>query len=490
MHLGFDTSLDRVESGSPCFTGSLLDGADFVVCHWTPRGDVESEIERAASVCAAFDRAGRDFIINCEYVNWSDTLVTPDGWDWCNTTDGCHRMNIPAALTAAYAGDRHFLGFMYDEMEHGIINRNLSITMSRTGRKNLPVFPLGAQKTARAADELLRRQLSDYASSFTGAGAKYLAGEHVFPVLFHDFAAAGITPDFKSQKESCSAIQFATAAGAALEYGTELWNCVDLWYRLKFPGHSPEEMYHNLVFAFLTGVDRVYVESSSAFYGEGNEPTAWGTEFGRFAREYGGVKRPYSIRSYRPEIGIVRMDDTYWGQCDPFAWKPILYGDPGIRIAPESREWTKAWHVITHGMSGRNGLSWDRVSPWSLRAHRSFLPMNSPVVFDERVGADQLTSLRLLFLCGSCISEGTLSAAAALVRDKGLTVVTSPRFAPESVRARVRGGFARVKDGAGEWIITGDMASGRVKEAVAPMLGRSDEMTFRFDEGAVACAYP
>ena len=47
-------------------------------------------------------------------------------------------------------------------------------------------------------------------------------------------------PNFKSMKESCTNLTFAVAAGAALEYGTELWTCVDLWYRQSFPGHSAE----------------------------------------------------------------------------------------------------------------------------------------------------------------------------------------------------------------------------------------------------------
>ena len=45
--------------------------------------------------------------------------------------------------------------------------------------------------------------------------AKQFAGEHVFPVLYHIFASCGITPNFKSQKESFSNIQQNTPSSAA-----------------------------------------------------------------------------------------------------------------------------------------------------------------------------------------------------------------------------------------------------------------------------------
>ena len=112
--------------------------------------------------------------------------------------------------------------------------------------------------------------------------------------------------------------------------------------------------------------------------------------------------------------------------------------------------------------------------------HRSFAPVNSPVVFDNNVTKEYLKTVKLAFLCGLFISENTLDDVGSLVRDNGLVVVTSPRFAPEKFTSEYTSGMKEYSDGKGKWIITDDMAGEDVKKAVNPFLGRDDEIVYRF----------
>lgn len=484
--IGYNTFADRAEHESfygPAHSGG---GADWALCHFDPSKSVQNACEEVAKVANRFAELGIDFVANFEFQNFAETYTTEDGYDWCNHPDGTHRLNLPAEYVQAFAKHENFLGCMYDEMEHVLINRNLSIALDNKKKRIYPMFPLSESRDVITQGEMCSKQLKDYADSVKAMGAPAFAGEHVFPVLFHTFARNGIIPNFKSQKENFSDLMFAVAAGAALQYKTPLWNCVDLWHMLTCPGHSPQEMYYNLVFAYFAGVNRVYVESSNQFYKKNEdgsvEQTEYGKQFDRFTSEYRGKERTYDIQDYRPKIGIVRYDDTFWGQNDPFMWAPILFGNKNIKPDKKAKEWLRVLHVVSHKSTSKHGFGWNKVSPWSLRRHRSFAPMNALAVFDDRVEKEVLESLELCFLCGYHIEKGTLEAVRELVRDKGLTVVTPIRFAPDFVADDVRFGFADVKDGKGRWIVAKRADDPRVTKRIRPLLGKKDEICLRFSD--------
>lgn len=453
---------------------------DFVVCNYTPTRSIEGECEFVSTFPEKFAAFDLEYVINNEFANWHGSQVTEDGHDWCNTDDGCHRLNLPPAFIEALSKDKNFLGLMYDEMEHSIINRNLTLTINKKGKHRL-VFPLALAKDIVIQGELLRHQLKEFADYHKNCGTPRFVGEHVFPVLFHSFAASGIIPNFKSQKESYSVVQYVNAAGAALQYKTELWNCVDLWNYNTFPGHSPEEMYYNLWFSYLVGTSRVYVEGASQFFTDG-KPNEYGLQYKKFSTDERRKHRDYSVADYKPEIGIIRYDDTYWGQCDPFMWRKIHFGNKDLKITKKAREFTRAFHVVTHGETCRNGIAWDRISPWSLRPHKSFCSMNGVAVFDDRVSKESLETLKLCFLCGYYISDETLGAVIQLVKENGLTVVTSRRFAPEYIKRQVKGAFSEVSDGKGKWIITNNVLSRKTKNSVKGFIGNKGEMKFTFGD--------
>ncbi|MCQ2484518.1 MAG: hypothetical protein MJ168_04190 [Clostridia bacterium] len=456
-------------------------GVDFILCHNDPSGlTVDGECEKVKGALRAIKDLGAEAIINFEHQNFVYVSVSADGYDWANRPDGTHLLRLPEKFKEALASEGNLVGIMYDELEHVIINRNVSIALASKFIHDIPAFPLSDSKDVIAQGELLDKQLKAYADELKTNGIKTLSGEHVFPVLFHNFAKNGIIPNFKSQKESFSNIQFAVAAGAALQYKTPLFNCIDMWFRMTFPGHSADELYSNLCFAYYMGVDRVYVESSKVFFEEkeNGKFNDIGKAFNRFTSEYRGKERDYNIQDYKPEIGIIRFEDTFWGQ-GVFPWRNMLFGNPKIKPDSKSKEWIKAFNIITHGETGNGGICLDRVAPSSLVPHRSFASMNGAAVFDENVDKETLSSLKLCFLCGQTISGKTMEAVRELVKE-GLTVVTPTRFAPIKYSIDKKADYAEVKDGNGTWIVTDKLTSSKLKERLKPFLDNKGEMTYKF----------
>lgn len=473
---------DVLEDKSP-FKLTIGDGAaDYAVCHVDPqRFTLGESIEKAKKLAEKFKKTGIDFIANFEFQNFDMKSESVDGYKWAERPDGTHLLNIPGEYLKALSSGGNLIGIMYDEFEHVIANRNLSLEIAAKLLKRFPAFPLFNGRDALKQGELLSSQIREFAAGLKEKGAKNIYGEHVFPILFHKFASSGITPNFKSQKESYSNVQHAIAAGAALQYGTELSNCVDCWYRLTNPGHSAEEMYNNLKFAYYAGVNRVYVESSAVMVKD-NKLTAHGEKFRQFCKEYKGKERDWDVHDYTPEIGIVRYDDTFWGQCDPVMWKRMLFGNSKVKPDYRCREYLKAFHLITHGETCINGLSWGRISPWSIKPHRSFASMNSTAVFDEKADEKCLASLKLCFLCGISISEETIKNVEKAVEENGLTVVTTQRFIPASVACKVKGRYCEIAEGKGKWIVVRSFRDPRLKTAVKPYIGNKNEIRLTFGE--------
>lgn len=483
--IGYHTDNRSGELNEPQFympakTGG---GVDFILCHYDPSGlTVKEECKNVKKTMKRLKELCDDAIINFEKQNFVYVDVSADGYDWANRSDGTHLLRLPDSFKKAMSAEGNLAGVMYDELEHVIINRNLSIALDSKFANDIPAFKLSDGDNIFEQSRLLDSQLKEYADGVKTNGIETLSGEHVFLVMFHTFARNGIIPNFKSQKESFSNIQFAVAAGAALQYKTPLFNCVDMWYRMTFPGHSADELASNLRFAYYMGIDRVYVESSKVFFEKDGEKkyNAIGNAFSRFTSEYRGKERDYNIQDYKPEIGIIRFEDTFWGQ-GVFPWRNMLFGNPKIKPDKRAREWIEAFNIITHGETGNGGLCLDRIAPGSLVRHRSFASMNGAAVFDENVTAESLSSLKLCFLCGYKISEETAEAVRKLVTENGLTVVTPKCFAPVGINAS-DSDFTEVRDGKGVWIVTENLKSAKLRRRLAPFLGKKGEMTYRFGD--------
>src|ERR1035437_1180526 len=149
----------------------------------------------------------------------------------------------------------------------------------------------------------------------------------VWPVMFHTIARAGIGVACKVMGMSYAPVSVAIALGAAQQYNTRLWICLEMWSQGSgdaLPGHSPEEFRSNLLFAYWMGVDHIYVEGAGwNFLPAGAQGVPWNlvsyqaeqryrlTEYGRilrwFCREYvPNHPRDYTFTDVVPEIVIVR----------------------------------------------------------------------------------------------------------------------------------------------------------------------------------------
>ena len=485
MKIGLNIFADRIVDGDKATKAVTDDGAliDFAVCHVEGQNYTAAEsVELAHRLSEIFEKQGTDFITNFEYANWHENCTAADGTEWSDESDGCHRVRLPDEFLKALSESERFKGIMYDEFEHIITNRNPTIQLITKMKKIIPVFPLLKGRDVFKQGELLKEQLTEYAESFKKNGAPAMLGEHVYPMFFHKFAESGITPNYKSLKENISNVAFSIAAGAAMQYDLPLYNCIDNWFMMTNPGHSAEEMYYNLLFAYLAGVDCAYVESVMVMADGDGKLTEHGEQFRRFCEEYKDKDRRYSIKDYRPEIGIIRYDDGFWGQWYPIIFKKCLFGNPKIKPDYSSREIFRVFNILTHGETCKNGISCGRFSPWLIKNHRhfSFASLNSTAVFDHNADRKVLDSLKLCFLCGIHISDKTLKEVRECVRENGMTAVTTKRFAPPEIASQASGKISEVRDGKGKWIVVKSYRTGRLKGHIKDFIGNKGEMRLNF----------
>lgn len=490
MKIGLNVFANDILGGNQDYNLVTSNGTlvDYTVCHFDPASKtVNQAINDVYTISNKFKESDTDFIANFEFQNFNMEATGPDGYSWVDNSDGCHRLSLSPDYLKALAGCENCKGVMIDEFEHAIINRNASIQLDSKLKFILPAFPLAKTRDAYTQGEYLSGQINSYVGNIKSTGIKSVYGEHVFPVLYHEFAQNGITPNFKSQKESHTTVQYAIAAGAALEYGMPLSTCIDNWYFNKNPGHSAEEMYQNFVFAYNAGVNEAYSESVSVMTvdSDGRELTDHGRKFMQFCQEYKDKTRSYDISDYRPEIGIIRYDDTYYGQWLPVVFKGILFGNNRIKPDYRSKEYIKVLNILTNGESARGGLSWDMFRIASLKKHRSFTTFNSTAVFDHQVKKETLDSLKLCFLCGVYISDDTIKDVRECVQDNGMTVVTTKRFLPKDILKKVRGPFCEIKDGNGKWLVIDSFDNIFLKSYLKPYLGKKNEIRLTFKDREV-----
>ncbi len=500
FYIGIDNSGDKCkpdEFFNPEAMSAL--GVDFVVYHYRgPKGTIDDEAKRLGKLGESFNSKGLKVIVNVECGNFAREMNSTDGVSWVDRPNNLHLFKFPPAVIKNLEQSPAVWGVMYDELEHSQITRNLSIALRNPGVELACLVETNGMDF-KSADKAIFESARSLADECKGYGSPYVFTEHVWPVLFHNFARAGITPVYKQMKENWSNVWAACAMGASLQYNKELCTCIDFWHYNTFPGHSAKELEGNLLFAYWAGTDKAYVESIGKHIYDLDDQghvqlKERGEVLSRFAKEYlPHNPRPYSFRDFEPEIAIIRFDDTEWGQgknvfCSvdengqkfSLYWKDWLFGAYNLNTSPESEEWIRAWHTITHGMVKKESLSWNAGNYYKDLPHRSFAPVNSPIVFDDQVGKELLKTVKLAFLCGLSISDKTLADVNMLVKSKGLVVVSPPRFAPKKLADNYKGSTKEFAYGKGKWIITNDMASDEVKQLVKPFLGKEDEIVYRF----------
>lgn len=496
FYIGFENSGDKCNEDEFFNTKAIkMLKAEFIVHHHRPKKSIDDEIEIAKNMTRRCEEQNIFLLYNNECGNWSKEIVSPDGYDWVSHPDGCHYFDFHPDVLKAYASSPAFWGVVYDEAEHSQIHRNMSIRI-KDFNADLPAFAETTGMTHKQADQAIFNKAKEIANKHKDCNAPMVICEAVFPVLFHNFSKAGFTIAYKQMKEHWSNLWAACAVGAARQYNKELWSCIDLWCGMNYPGHSPKELKANLIFAYLFGVDKAYIENigSDCFYSvkqDGNlELKEYGVEYLDFINCFlPKHPRNYTHRDYEPEIAIIRFDDTDWGQGNGFFFiEGELFGSHTLKSDEKTTEWIKAWHTITHGVVSSASMSMNagvEIGDDDEVSHHSFAPFNSPIVYDDTVTEEHLKTLSLAFLCGLFISENTLKDISNLVKNNGLTVVTSNRFAPKAFADKYKEGTIACQEGKGKWIITDDMSSNELKELIKPLLGKPDEISCRFKQKTV-----
>ena len=384
-----------------------------------------------------------------------------------------------------------FLGFMLDELDHMQINAHWPVidyygyddAHYLVETEGLDLF------TARQAVlEVLQQRNADLT-----VGSVRAAGEFLFPVMQHTSARAGINIAPKILKETCGPAMLAVAMGAARQYGVEFWIDVDYWWHNETLGHSLERFESALKLAYWSGADKIYVEGGGS-YSKGH-PLAGQIEnaYKEFISSYAPAHiRPYTWRDFRPQIGIIRFDDTCFDirQGTLGEYPGPLYGH--VPAGAANTEWLNIWSLLSHGFIRTDSLS----HQWESRRFGSrtlFVPLHNVAVYDHQVDAATLQGLDLIFLTGETVSAETLNAVSALVK-QGATCVLPPRLAPaQSGFARLTE-ITRVADEKGQWLIVPDFfrlhyetfcggpADALLRETLKPLIGDGDTLVYDFGQ--------
>ena len=439
---------------------------------WVGNDGSEEGFRRFAAICKG---AGLTFYVNtqaCSYSKPGDFL-DKQGKDLMAHPDGTYRWDVSGNLLETLSALPECRGILYDEAEWETFRNENNCHGGSEGdnvstRQIHPLFAPTQNLGVREAYEAVYQGAKRQAEKYRKVGLCTLT-EQVFPVMFHTFARAGANVCPKFLKEGRDPVFAAIAVGAAKQYGREFGVTPDLWGQSGFPGHPPEELRCSLLYAYWMGATKIFVENIYAGFiaGDGMRPTGlldrvvekdgavnyvpskYGEIYRWFVKEYVPAHpRPYTFRDIRPEIAIVRFDDSYWGQ--DYSWTPKnLYGGKD-RAGPASKAWIDIWRLLTHGQTSKLGISYHN-GGWEGRPHDFFCALNNVVVYDHLVEKERLKDIKLIFLTGIAVSERTQGAIASAVK-QGAVCISLQTLAP----AAAVGKGTVVRDGKGKWVLLGD----------------------------------
>ncbi|MEI7025582.1 hypothetical protein [Paenibacillus sp. y28] len=487
-------SQDPIPS-TEAFVGALKElQADFYVHHVIPGMDADP------ALLEDMVKSGLDICLGNEYGNINGPWV-----------EDTNRYDVPdeALIEAARSG--RCIGLLYDEPEHLQINAGQY-------RKD-GWYPhwgttdgLTLEASRARVEQEVRTRTGHVQSVLSQQGLEPssvpLISEHVFPVMFHTFARAGMDLCPKIMKESFQSLQMSTALGAAKQYGRNLWICADLWgpdtgtwfTRFPgFPGHSPEEFASALRMGYYMAPSHLFTENVDVLL----QHTKAGfktTEFGEVWHEFVHKFIPEHPLSWHhsqvdADIAVIHSDDGNYGKNDK------LYGNRSLAGDEYSQSVFHLWHLISYGTVPAHGscmhipgyqfqrhelkkqvkldqfpLQQGYISKERKPSHPLFYPTHNVVVFDEFVTAEQLGRPKLTLVGGSSLSAEALQAVVKRAEEGG-TVVIASWLLPDDCPAHLkRSGNL----GTGRWEVTSDFLEDRVRERVAPFLGEERCWTQRF----------
>jgi len=387
-----------------------------------------------------------------------------------------------------------FLGFILDEADHMQINAHWPV-VDYYGYNNQHYLAETEGLDLFAAQKVVYQSLKKYNCDCTVAG-KPATTEHLFPVMMHTSARAGLCISSKILKETCGPVMLAVAMGAARQYGVPFWVDVDYWWHNETIGHSVERFRSALLLAYWSGADNIYVEGGAAF--SNNHPVGYDIEaaYADFLRDYiPAHPRQYTWRDFQPSIGILRFDDTCFDERQKYLeeYPGPLYGH--IPAGPENMEWLNIWSLLSHGFVRTDSAS----HQWEARrfgCRTLFVPLHNVVVYDNEVRYETLSGLQLIFLTGARINPETMKAVECCVSE-GATCVLPPRMAPSGSDFEKINAITIVEQGKGRWLIlpefyrlhyecfSGGPMNPVLRSILKPLIGDGDHLTYMFGKWKV-----
>jgi hypothetical protein len=382
-----------------------------------------------------------------------------------------------------------FLGFMLDEADHMQINAHWPV-IDYYGYADQHYLAETEGLDLRSARERVLSALCRRNEDLRVAG-KPAASEHLFPVMLHTAAQAGLNISPKILKETCGPIMLAAAMGAVRQYGVQFWIDVDYWWHNETIGHSLERFRSALLLAYWSGADRIYVEGGAAYANHHPLGQEIESAYQGFLRDYVPAHpRPYTWRDFQPQVAILRFDDTCFDERQRYLgeFPGPLYGH--ISARPENTEWLNLWSLLSHGFVRPDSAS----HQWEARRFNSrtlFAPLHNVAVYDHEVRYETLSGLRLIFLTGIAISPGTLAAVQRCVKE-GATCVLPPRLAPAGSGLEKICAITTIPDGRGSWLVVpefyrlhyecfcGGPLDPLLREVLKPLIGDGDHLVYDF----------
>jgi hypothetical protein len=402
----------------------------------------------------------------------------------------------PAMLADVVAGGR-CRGVVFDECDWLQINAHWKLVEKWGARgSGNHYFAETAGLSLDAAREAVLDGAARRAKPYLDAGVPCVASEHLFPVMMHTMARAGLTISPKVLKETWSPAMLACALGAARQYGRDLWVCVDEWWHPQLHGHPMSRYRSALLLAYWMGASTIYTEGGDLFaldYGGGLALSEQGRVLKRVAHQYVPEHpRPYTFRDVRPTAAIIRFDDTCFDirQRSPGEYPGPLFGH--IPAEPVNMEWLTIWNLLSHGYARTDSLShnWETKLPV---ARSLFMPLNNVVVYDHLVTDELLKGVDWIFLSGHTMPAETFEAIARRVR-AGATCLLPTRMLPAAAQSQKWDDVNILPDGAGRWVSPRDwyslhyepFANGpcdrALREALEGALGPDDSLHYTFGD--------
>ncbi|MEW6263013.1 MAG: hypothetical protein AB1641_08030 [Thermodesulfobacteriota bacterium] len=332
---------------------------EFIVWHLSPEEEVSPE--RLMEIVNFCRQNNWGYLFNTELVNYVPKVPH------FQQPDGTYRWDLKPPTMKQLENDPLFLGVVYDEPE--LMQSMLGVKLKDNAVP--PYFADTRKLDPRDAYEEVVKKTKELVNYY-GRSKKRLVFEMVFPDYAHGPARGGAILAPKLLKENFNDLMYYVYAGAARQYSLpELWACVDLWFLDKFPeagrtkpgGHTPEELYQALLFAFERGFDYVYVEHMKGLADQSFNLTAYGRKVVEFQNTR-TTPRSLSWRTFVPQQVIKRFPDGYWGQ----KYSSFIPNHPyGAWIkdetpSAEALSWLKLLNRLSQGKIPGEANNWNAVN--------------------------------------------------------------------------------------------------------------------------------